>query len=205
MDRAALERHLAECRPFADPVAGLEQYPTPADIAAHVLQLAGLQGDLERTVLDLGCGTGILALGAALLGSDRVIGVERDGAALAIARENATTLGCPRSVDWIQADVASCPVCPDEPLTVVSNPPFGAVDGTRGADRAFLEVAARLETVSYTFHNRGSSEFVRAFARDHGGTVTRTYEAAFDVDRQFDWHDAERATLSVEVHRIEWD
>lgn len=39
-------------------------------------------------VLDVGCGSGILSIGAALLGSPRVLGVEIDSDAVCVAREN---------------------------------------------------------------------------------------------------------------------
>ena len=43
-----------------------------------------------RRVLDLGCGSGILAIAAAKLGAARVIAADNDPVAVAVARENAT-------------------------------------------------------------------------------------------------------------------
>ena len=45
---------------------------------------------IGKSVLDLGCGTGRLALGAAFLGADSVVGVDVDRLAIKTARENAT-------------------------------------------------------------------------------------------------------------------
>ena len=42
-----------------------------------------------RSVLDFGCGSGILAIAAKLLGASRVIAVDHDAAALAVTAENA--------------------------------------------------------------------------------------------------------------------
>ena len=87
MDRGALERALADVADFSEPSVRLEQYPTPDWLAAHLLHAAAVRGDLDGTVLDLGAGTGMLALGAALTGRPaRVLGLELDAGALAVAR-----------------------------------------------------------------------------------------------------------------------
>jgi len=204
--RRALERRLEAVAPFENPRADLEQYPTPADVAAHLLHLADLQGDLSgHTVVDLGTGTGVLAIAAACRSPARVVGLERDRAALDVARRNERQVDPTTDVAWMKGDARSVPLCPDGPTTVVANPPFGARDGARGADRPFLRAAARLSDVSYTVHNAGSESFVEAFAGDHGGTVTRAYEVDFDVERQFEFHDAARETLTVEAYRIDWE
>ena len=45
-------------------------------------------------VLDLGTGSGILAIGAALLGARTILGVDEDPTVLEVARENAARNGC---------------------------------------------------------------------------------------------------------------
>ena len=66
---------------FYQPKPELEQYSTPVDIVAEMIKLANAQGDLSGNVVDLGCGTGRLAIGAALLGAE-VTGYEIDDDAL---------------------------------------------------------------------------------------------------------------------------
>lgn len=205
MNRRTLERRLQSLAGFADPAVALEQYPTPADVAAHLVHLAGVHDDLSGPVVDLGSGTGVLALGAALAEAPSVVGVELDADAIATARENAAGVDLPtgRSPVWVRADATRPPLCLDD-ATVLSNPPFGARRGNEHADRAFLASAAELATVSYTVHNAGSRTFVESFAADRGGEVTHAFAAAFDVDRQFEFHTDDRRTLDTEVFRIEW-
>src|SRR4030042_577278 len=55
--------------------ARLEQYATPAHIAADMLWEAFTAGDIEgRSVVDLGCGNGVFSIGAKLLGAKDVLG-----------------------------------------------------------------------------------------------------------------------------------
>ena len=204
--KRALERRLATIGGFAHPRVDLEQYPTPADIAAQLVHLADLEGDVAgSTVVDLGTGTGVLALGCALRGAQRVLGVERDVRALAIARQNERQLDPPVTVDWLLADAMRAPLCPGEPVTVLMNPPFGAQRGSAHADRAFLSTASEIAAVSYSFHNAGSEEFVSAFATDNGGECTHAVAVSFDLEHQFDFHTEERAVVPVECYRIEWN
>ncbi|HPA98516.1 MAG TPA: 50S ribosomal protein L11 methyltransferase, partial [Methanothrix sp.] len=74
MKKKQLEMILERLEGFGRPSFQREQYATPATVAAEMLFLAAMHDDLE-TVCDLGCGTGILAIGAALLGA-RAVGVE---------------------------------------------------------------------------------------------------------------------------------
>ncbi|QLD84271.1 methyltransferase [Natronomonas halophila] len=203
--RRRLAQELAVVAGFEDPRAPLEQYHTPPDLAAHIVHVADLQDDIEdRTVADLGCGTGMLALGAALRGPKRVLGVDIDPAPLSTACENETRVGAMTNVAWLRADATRAPLCPDEEVTVLMNPPFGAQTGSEGADRAFLETAANVAAVSYSVHNAGSQEFVEAFADDNGGEVTHAFAAEFEIPRQFEHHTEESQQIDTEVFRIEW-
>ena len=203
--RAALETQLAVVAGFDNPRVSLEQYPTPPDLAAHVIHVADLNGDIEgRTVVDLGMGTGMLALGAALRGPARVVGVELDRDAIETARDNRIRVGTKTPIHWVQADATRAPLCLEEPTTVVMNPPFGAQRGNEHADRAFLATAADLADVSYSVHNAGSRGFVEAFAADEGGEVTHAFEATFRLDRQFEFQESDAEDITTEVYRIEW-
>ncbi|KKF39543.1 RNA methyltransferase [Halorubrum saccharovorum] len=190
---------------FEDPSAALEQYPTPPDLGAHVVHLADLHGDVDgRTVLDLGTGTGMLALAAALRGPARVFGVELDRGALSTAIENERRIAASAPVHWLQGDATRLPLDVPDPVTVVMNPPFGAQDGNRNADRGFLATASRVAAVSYSVHNAGSREFVEAFAADNGGDVTHAFAADFQIEAQFDHHTDAARDIDAEVYRIEW-
>ncbi|WP_253738273.1 METTL5 family protein [Halohasta salina] len=200
-----LEGQLAVVAGFENPRASLEQYPTPPGLAAHVIHLADLQGDIEgRTIVDLGAGTGMFALGAALRGPQRVVGVEIDGEPLRTAVENRRRVGTTTPVHWIQADATRPPLSLTEPSTVVMNPPFGAQNGQSGADKRFLRTAAEIADVSYSVHNAGSEAFIDAFAADNGGEVTHAFAAGFEMPRQFDHHTDDRRDVDTEVYRIEW-
>lgn len=204
--KRALERRLAAADAFSHPRIDLEQYATPADIAAHIVHFADLRGDLAaRTVVDLGAGPGILAIGCAFREPGRVIGVEVDPAALATARDNAVTIDPPVGVDWVLGDATRAPLCPPGPTTVLMNPPFGAQRANVHADRAFLRTAARIADVSYSLHNAGSERFIEAFATANGGEVEDGLAIEFDLARQFEFHGAERAVVEAELYRIRWD
>lgn len=92
-----LEIALESLEGFRNPKIELEQYVTPANLAGFILTNADLFGDL-KTVIDLGCGTGILAIGSAILGA-YAIGVEIDRDALSIGRFNAEKLGVSVDLD----------------------------------------------------------------------------------------------------------
>jgi putative methylase len=202
VNRRRLERTLSDLEPFRDPSPEREQYPTPAGLAAHLVHLADLQGDLRRPTLDLGAGTGILAVAAALRGA-RTVGVEVDPGALSVAAENAARAGV--DVDWVLGDAARLPVSRvDGGWTVVTNPPFGAQAGSAG-DRPFLAAAGSVAAVSYSVHNAGSRGFLERFAAGEGGQITHAFAADLPVDRQFAFHEDDRRELDVEVFRIEWD
>mgnify|MGYP000073689195 CR=1 FL=1 len=205
MGKRALAERLHGLAGFRDPDLSLEQYPTPPDLAAHLLHLADLQGDIAgRTVLDLGAGTGVLALAAACRDPTRVLAIERDAGALAVARENEHAVAPGTPIDWLRADAERAPLRPEAVETVVMNPPFGAQSGNEGADRAFLRTAASVASVSYSIHNAGSRNFVESFAADEGGTVTHAFAAEFDLPRLYDHHEREREAIEVELFRIEW-
>jgi len=203
VNRRALAQELSAVSGFREPRADLEQYPTPAEVAASMLHRAALGGDLDRRVVDLGSGTGRLTIGAALLGA-RTVGIECDPLAVRTARDNAERVLDASSTrpSWVLGDASRPPVALSD-TTVVVNPPFGAQDGSPG-DRGFLRTASNA-AVSWTLHNAGSHDFVRAFAVDHGGRITASFRVRIALDRQFEFHEEATRELDAIAVRIAWD
>jgi putative methylase len=203
--KSQLTQQLGVVAGFDDPRVDLEQYRTPPDLAAHLVHRADLEGDIEgRTVVDLGCGTGMLALAATLRGPEQVVGIDIDRGPLETARANARRVGSTSGVSWVHADATRVPLRPERPTTVVMNPPFGAQDANKHADRDFLATAAAVAGVSYSVHNADSAGFVESFAADNGGEVTHAFAAEFELPRTFDFHEEDRRELDVEVFRVAW-
>ncbi|HUI40037.1 MAG TPA: METTL5 family protein [Methanothrix sp.] len=194
MKKKQLEIMLEGLEGFRNPIPELEQYATPARVAAEMLYLAYMHGDLG-VVSDLGCGTGTLAVGAALLGA-RAIGVEIDGRALAVARSNTRKLGA--DVDFVRGDVNSISLRGIG--TVIMNPPFGAQRASQG-DRAFLKKALKTAKIVYSLHNRGSEGFIRRFVEPC--IVQEIHRIPFPLKRCFEFHKSDIRTIEIELYRIE--
>lgn len=192
-----LEMLLQRVSGFENPSVEREQYQTPAPLAARLLHTAWLAGDLEgRQVLDLGCGTGILAIGAALLGAD-VVAVEDDMEAIQIAEANANDLGC--NIRFVRVDITDS-IAPDlipAVDTVVMNPPFGAQN--EHADRPFIDMALLKAPVLYGIFNAGSEPFIRSYIQNRG-EITSSILAGLTIPRTFWFHSRDRHEIPVEIH-----
>ena len=195
-----LEIALEGLEGFGRPDSRTEQYRTPAILAARLLHHAHLLGDIEgRAVCDLGCGTGILACGAALLGAGRVVGVELDPSALAVAKRNAARLEA--EITLVQGDVRDHELI--EGLgpfdTVIMNPPFGAQDPH--ADRPFVNAALALAPVVYGIFNTGSIPFLDAYMASKA-EIEFAIGGILPLKRTFPFHRRDVVEIEVEIVRI---
>jgi len=182
--------------PHPSPDPALEQYPTPAKIAADVLYHAHANGDIAgKSVLDLGCGTGIFAIGAALLGAEKVSAVDIDEKAVEIAQNTAREMGV--DVEFLVSDVKEFEGKWD---TVIMNPPFGAQK--KHADRPFLKKAMEVADVVYSLHLTKTQEFIQKMVAKAGAAITdrKTYE--FEIRYTYEFHEREKAHFDVTLFRI---
>lgn len=193
MKQRKLEMLLEKIEGFESPSAALEQYATPAVLAAEMLHCAYMRGDLEDTVFDLGCGTGILAIGAKLLGAKKVTGFDLDKKALETAGRNAELMGV--DIEFVRCDISEIQ---GHTNTVVMNPPFGAQ--AKGNDRPFLLSALRTSDVIYSIHNSGSHDFITRFIGE--ARITDWYATAFPLKRTFKFHKKDVEIINVEMYRI---
>ena len=124
-----LEGLLENLDVFEKPKVHLEQYPTTPHIASHMLYTIDQTFDdiQGSSVADLGCGCGVLSIGAAILGCNYVAGFDIDFDALELAKRNLEDIGVD-AVELIQCDVRnieSVLARGDLFDTVIMNPPFG--------------------------------------------------------------------------------
>ncbi len=198
MDKKSLEILLQRCATYPEPSLALEQYPTPADLAAEIIYHAYLRGDVAgKRVYDLGCGPGIFAIGCAIMGAKEVKGFDVDKKALALARRNAEKLGL-RNIAFIEMDVKDIR---GECDTVFQNPPFGV--HRPGADREFLKKALEVGKVVYTIHKAETGGFVRKYIKDLGGIVTDVTQRDMVLPRLHEFHRKEKKRVRVYVYRVE--
>ena len=191
MRKRDLEIRLQSVRNFEDPDPSLEQYMTPATIAADILYTAYGNGDVEGLkVLDLGCGTGMFAIGAWLLGAGMVVGYDVSESALKVAESNAAAMGA--EVEFHRSDIRDVDEGAD---TVFMNPPFGCQN--RNADRAFLRKAMELSDCVYSIHMAETVDFVEGFCHEFGRDVKWRKTYKYEIPHTFSFH--KKAKMSVDI------
>jgi putative methylase len=190
-----LEILLEKVSGFSDPVVHLEQYPTPAPLAARLLFHAAQNGDItEKNIYDLGCGTGILTIGAALLGAEQVTGIDIDEKALGIARQNAKKFSL--NAGFQKEEITSSTKLPCHVDTIIMNPPFGAQ--VVHADRAFIDCALGSGDEIYMIANTGSIPFVRSYVKGRAN-ILETIGGVLPIRHSFHFHRKEVLDIKVEI------
>lgn len=206
MRQARLAIALSRLRSFTDPDPSLEQYTTPPEIAAAVANRVALSHP-PCTVIDLGCGTGMLSIAVAAHGFS-VTGYDTDPDALETARENqeqaADDLGVDLDVTFQQADVADIEAGAD---LVVMNPPFGIQQ--EQANLPFLEAGFRMAPVVYALLHRSerstssTRQFIKDFASNHSFEAQVCESHEFAIPASMPFHTDERGTTDVDLYRFE--
>ncbi len=196
MRRKELEIKLQSLKDLDAPSARLEQYPTPAKVVSDILFIAKSLGDIdEKSMADLGCGNGVFAIGAQLMGAGKVMGIDIDKKAIEVARENASALGL--DMDLEVMDVRSF----DQKVDVIfQNPPFGSQK--KHADRPFLEKAMEMADVVYTIHMADTEEFIVKISKSLGFSVDMKTYFRFELRHSQKFHRKERAFIDVVVFRL---
>ena len=191
MKKRDLEISLQRLLPLDEPEASLEQYATPSSIATDILFTAYINGDVHgKKVLDLGCGNGIFALGAWLLGAEEVQAIDISEKALDIAMKNADSLGA--EVNFGNMDVKDFQGRFD---TVIMNPPFGSQK--KGADRPFLDAAMRSADTIYSLHMAETLPFLDKYASSQGRHLSFHKEYKYDIPHLFKFHRKMKESINI--------
>ena len=181
---------LSKLKTFQDPSLEDEQYSTDSEVASDILWNAYLRNELsEKTIADLGAGTGILGLGCLILGAKKVFFVEKDEKAIDILKENIAFLE-----DRIDMDIKkNCEIINKELSgfekkvdVVIQNPPFGTKN--KHADKLFLEKAFQIADIVYSLHKTSTSIFVKAISQDFDFEIKDQQELSFPLKKTQEFH-----------------
>jgi putative methylase len=198
MKQKELEMKLQKIPEFENPKPGLEQYITPAPIAADILFKAFQQGDIkDKIVVDLGCGTGIFAYGAYLLEAQKVVGVDIDKECIDKARS--FVFENDLCINYVINEIKNINIVCD---TVLMNPPFGAQKTNIRADRRFIEKAFEISQVFYSLHLSNTMDFVKKIISALNGNITHTKEYDFPIKHAFSFHKKPVKKYKISMIRV---
>jgi putative methylase len=197
MKKKHLEMILDKIPRSPSPNSSLEQYQTPSWIAADALFTAYWLGDISnKKIFDFGCGTGIFAIGASLLGAREVIGIDIDEECLKIAEKKAREMSA--KLKFIHSPIDEFH---GEADTVIMNPPFGAQK--KKADRIFIERGIDCAPIVYSMHLTKTKDFIEKIVNSLNGVITHSKEYNFPIEHQFNFHNKKLAIFKVTLFRIE--
>ena len=193
MKKKNLEILLQQIPPPDIPQINFEQYLTPAHIAADILWHAHYNGDISgKTVVDLGCGTGIFTLGAAILDAKNAIGIDIDENLIDKARQAAEKLGVPAVFHAMHINDYT-----EHTDTVVMNPPFGAQHANRKADSMFVQHALSIAKTIYSLHLENSVAFIVTLIKKNGWVINNLKNYHFSMKASYSFHKKKRLSFDV--------
>ena len=186
----------------------LEQYMTPPHIGAEMLfHIEQSYGDIQgKCVCDLGCGTGMLCVGTALMSAASVVGFDIDEDALQVAVRNVEKFDL-QTVEFVECDVLNMlhPRQPSRKIfdTVVMNPPYGTKKN-KGIDVNFLQVALSLaQTAVYSLHKTVTKDYICGKAGKWGAEAEEVANLRFDLPQTMKCHKKDSVDVDVALIRFE--
>lgn len=191
MTKKQLAIELSTLRVFEDPDRELEQYPTDSDVAADALWTAMMLGWIEnKTIADLGAGTGTLGIGCLLLRASNVTFIEKDPKAIVLLKRN---IG---QYETNNFKILRMPVSETTGKydLVVQNPPFGT--SNFGADTEFLKAASRLSNRIITFHKSTTDDYIKKTLEELGFEIKSRHKYKFPLKQTMPDH-------KKRIHRID--
>ncbi|KYK26036.1 hypothetical protein AYK26_01150 [Euryarchaeota archaeon SM23-78] len=193
---------LSKLKVFEEPCIRLEQYPTDPEIAGETLWFAHMQGDIkDKVIADLGSGTGILGLGALVLGAKKAFLIDIDTKAMELAMKNKAFLeqetGLELDASFTAGDIEVFDAQAD---IVIMNPPFGTKN--QKIDTVFLLKAMSIAKVIYSFHKASTKEYIDKLVKDNGFTTTHYNEYDFPIKQSMAQHKKKIERIKVGMWRI---
>lgn len=196
--KKALAIELSKIKGFLKPKVELEQYQTDSEIASVLLWDAYMRNDItQKIVADLGAGTGILGIGALLLGAKKVIFVEKDNDAITVLKQNIAEYNYKNyKIENLDIDKFTRKVD-----TIIMNPPFGVQK--KYADRKFLEIAFKVGNKIYSFHKLETKKFIEKFCSEHNFEIIGIIPIRFGLKKHYNFHTKKIKNINIGLFIME--
>lgn len=199
---------LSKLEVFEQANVQLEQYPSDGQVAATLLWQAAINEDIEeKHVLDLGCGTGILGIGALLLGARKVTFVDIDPNVLKIVKKNFEIMHEEWEIDiegkweFINTSIDQLAIKEEDDMIVIMNPPFGTK--LKHADKKFLQTAIRYSPTIYSMHKTSTKVFLEAFSKDNNYDLFWFEPMSFPIKQTMKEHTKRIERIEVAIIGME--
>ena len=197
----SLAIQLSKLQEISSPNLNLEQYQTEGEIAARWLFDIQSFDDLKPgcRVVDLGCGNGILGIGAVLMGAGSAILVDSDEKSCEVSTRNVESLGISDSVKIVNSKIGEKDIEIREADIVVSNPPWGTQK--KASDRPFLEEIISIGTIAHLMHSSQATH-IRNFFNEFGWSSEEYGDLDFALPATYGHHSRMRGRTRASLWHI---
>ena len=183
MNKKQLAVILSKLDSIKNPKVSLEQYNTDSEIASQILWTAFLNNDVKNKVIaDLGCGNGILGIGALIFGAKKVYFIDTDEESISICKSNIKNLDLENFI-IVKEDIKEFN---KEGDVVIQNPPFGVKK--EHADKRFIEKAFKVAKKIYSIHKIESLNFIKSISKDYGFKLVSILKFTLPIKKTYSFH-----------------
>ncbi|CAH0721864.1 unnamed protein product, partial [Brenthis ino] len=157
----------------------------------------------NKLVLDAGCGPGMLALGATLLGAGTVIAMDIDESALEVLQENIDDTEV-TNIDPILCDFLGSKVFKWDNYfdTVLMNPPFGTKNNA-GIDMKFLRMGLDVSCDSvYSLHKSSTRSHIQKKIKEWDVKGSIIAELRYNLPATYKFHKQQTRDIAVDLWKL---
>uniref|UniRef100_A0A914ENB7 Methyltransferase-like protein 5 n=1 Tax=Acrobeloides nanus TaxID=290746 RepID=A0A914ENB7_9BILA len=209
MKKKQLISALDQLDTFKDSKLYLEQYATGSELGSEILLTINEDVGFEDTFVgDLGCGCGVLMIGASLLGCSATIGLDIDMDALKICQQNIESMSLESVCDIVNMDIIqsrSTSRMDKKFDLIVMNPPFGTKNNS-GIDVKFIQRGlSMLEDggVLYSLHKSSTRDFLMRKVKQWNGVEAECIaELRWNLEKTY--RHQKKSVVDIEVDLLRY-
>jgi predicted RNA methylase len=187
---------------YRKPNIELEQYSTSPHLAASIVssmenQYDAIQG---RSVVDVGCGCGVLSAAVCVLEPDFLLCVDLDEKCIEITQSNLSDVEVP--IDYLRLNVSQ-----HTPAyfnykhdTAIMNPPFGT--RRKGADIEFLLFGLSIANQVFSLHKSSTRGYIQKLCDSKGIDAEVVATMRYDLPKLYKMHKKKSVDIEVDFWHL---